>query len=119
MLYIVFQTLFFFAFIDYSIYKFYLKQYNIKLEKEIDNDLCKYRLILRSILWSCILLYTYKCNYNLYDTFLYGSLISFIIFIIEKIFNYKYYNSLYFICADTIINTLIINFLIFIILLFK
>ena len=97
------QILVVLAFIDYIIYICYIKNYNII----INNDIYKYRIILRMIIWFLIL--TFK-NTN----YICISLISMILYIIEKIYFRNIYNNINYIVADTILSIIYINIIIII-----
>ena len=97
------QILVVLAFIDYIIYICYIKNYNII----INNDIYKYRIILRMIIWFLIL--TLK-NTN----YICISLISLILYIIEKIYFRNIYNNINYIVADTILSIIYINIIIII-----
>lgn len=97
------QILVVLAFIDYIIYICYIKNYNII----INNDIYKYRIILRMIIWFLIL--TLK-NTN----YICISLISMILYIIEKIYFRNIYNNINYIVADTILSIIYINIIIII-----
>lgn len=97
------QILVVLAFIDYIIYICYIKNYNII----INSDIYKYRIILRMIIWFSIL--TLK-NTN----YICISLISLILYIIEKIYFRNIYNNINYIVADTILSIIYINIIIII-----
>lgn len=97
------QILVVLAFIDYIIYIWYIKKYNIIL----NNDTYKYRIILRIIIWFLILILK-NSNYC------YISLICLILYIIEKIYFKNIYNNINFIVADTILSIIYINIIILI-----
>ena len=96
------QILVILAFIDYMIYIFYLKKYNILY----NNDIYKYRIIIRTIIWLLILLL--KNNNHLCI-----SCIVFLIYIIENIyFRNNFNNNINFIVADIILSIIYLNIII-------
>lgn len=97
------QILVVLAFIDYIIYICYIKNYNII----INNDIYKYRIILRIIIWFLIL--TLK-NTN----YMCISFVSLILYIIEKIYFRNTYNNINYIVADTFLSILYVNIIIII-----
>ena len=102
------------ALLDYIIYSYYKKHYNI----HINQDCYKYRIIICYIYW-CIL--SFIVFYNIIDFSKYSyiliTLITFIVYFIINIYNKLNYNnySCKFICVDTIFGIIITNILIFII----
>ena len=95
------QILVILAFIDYIMYFYYIKKYNIIF----NNDIYKYRIILRTLIWFFILI----CNNINYQ---YISIICLILYIIEKIYFKNYFNNINFIVADIILSIIYINIII-------
>ena len=109
-----------FALLDYIIYSFYKKNYDIK----INQDSYKYRIIICFIFWFLI---GFIITFNLLkfeDTklyFLYVSLIALLLYILLNGYN-KFYNKNYsikFICSDIVFGIIIANILVLIFLSIK
>ena len=113
-MFLLFKTIIIVLTVDYALHNYYLKNYNII----VNNDIYKYRIILRSILWFTIA-FTISQNIWILDEniyyFIYGSALSIIIYIIEKLY-FCYYNDycMSFICADLVISILISNIIVFV-----
>ena len=113
-MFLLFKTIIIVLTIDYILHNFYLKNYNII----VSNDIYKYRIILRTILWLFI---SFSISQNMWiqdeviHYFIYASILSIIIYIIEKIYFCTYNNyCMSFICADLVISTIISNIVVFI-----
>ena len=113
-MFLLFKTIIIVLTIDYMLYNYYLKNYKII----VNNDIYKYRIILRSILWFII---TFTISQNIWiqehtlHYFIYASIFLIIIYIIEKIYFCSYNNyCMSFVCADLIISILISNIIVFI-----
>ncbi len=112
-MFLLFKTIIIVLTIDYALHNYYLKNYNIV----VNNDIYKYRIILRSILWFSIA-FTISQNIwiqeNTINYFIYSSIFSIFIYIIEKIY-FCYYNNycISFICADLVISIIISNIIVF------
>ena len=100
--------------IDYVIYTYYLHNYKLNISK----DVYLYRLILRSIFWFFIMftiIYDFCILDNLIDYYIYITLLSFLIYGIEKIIFCHYNNyCINYVCADLFISVLVSNIIVFI-----
>ena len=97
------QILVVLAFIDYIIYIYYIKKYNIIF----NNDIYKYRSILRIVIWLLILILK-NSNYC------YISIICLFLYTIEKICLKNNYDNINFMVADIILSIIYINIIILI-----
>ncbi len=108
------------ALLDYIIYSYYKKHYNI----EMNNDSYKYRIIICFIFWFTII-FLISYNLLLIETksiyFIYTTIIAFILYIMINIYNkYKYKNyTVSFMCVDIVFGIIIANIIVFISLAIK
>ena len=106
------------ALLDYIIYIYYKKHYNI----HINSDCYKYRIIICYIYWLTLSFIVFL-NIIDFTTYVYFIiiLITFILYLIINIYNKINYNnySYKFICVDTIFGVIITNILIFLITFIK
>lgn len=110
----------FIALIDFIIYSYYKKNYNIY----VNNDCYKYRIIICSIFWfilGFIITYNILTIENIHTYYLYASILSLILFLTLNIYNKYTYNSysIKFMCVDIIFGVLITNLLVLITLFIK
>lgn len=110
----ILKVLSIFALLDYIIYIYYKKHYNV----HINQDCYKYRIIICYMYWF-ILSFIVFFNIINYTKYFYViiTIISFILYFMINIYNKLNYNnySYRFICVDTIFGIIITNILIFII----
>lgn len=103
------------ALLDYIIYTYYKKNYNV----HITNDCYKYRIIMCYIFWAILSFCIYYEVITLtQNTYIITFLISFLLYLFMNIYNKCNYNnySYQFMCVDTIFGVFITNILIIIIL---
>ena len=106
------------ALLDYIIYAYYRKHYNIY----VNNDCYKYRIIICYIFWIIII---FSIFYNILhitrNTYIITILASFLLYLLMNIYNKCNYSnySYRFMCVDTIFGVIIANLLIIIILYVK
>jgi hypothetical protein len=101
------------ALLDYIIYMYYKKNYNLN----ISNDCYKYRIIICYIFWFIIsYLIFYEVILITQNTYLIILLISLLLYLFINIYNKCKYNniSLQFMCVDIVYGLFIINLLIII-----
>ena len=103
------------ALLDYIIYSYYKKNYNIT----ISNDCYKYRIIVCYLFWGilsfCIFYEIFTLTQNNY---IITTVVTFLLYLLMNIYNKYNYNdySYQFMCVDTIFGLIITNLLIIIIL---
>lgn len=102
------------ALLDYIIYSYYKKIYNVKL----NNDNYKYRIIIFSIFWFLIL-FTFRYNLINFEKrnyyFLFTSVVTFILYLLFNIYNkYNFNCSIKFMCADIVYGIIISNIVVLI-----